>query len=181
MLKIATLISLLFLSFLSVAGTSLYESLSTLPTLGDSFEIIKAPNGIDIKSKQKFENSKGKIEPITHMELEGPFKNDRFQTLEHGIQFLGQLVQPEVDEKYQTENMVYPGLGVAVVDVNGINVGLLDYKMNREPDTYVRRAVLLSDNGLYSYTIVMHKSEPKDKVGMQLMGLVIASVNSGKL
>jgi hypothetical protein len=179
--KLIILLSLFLVSSTSAAETSLYDELGSLPMLDGLYDVVKTPNGIDLKLKETFENSQGKIEPIAHIELEGPFKNDRFQTLEQGIQYLGEIVRQEVDENYTTKNMMYPGLGIAVVDVNKTHVGLLDYKMNREPDTYVRRAVILTENGLYSYSMSMHKSEPKDKRGLHLMAIVIASVNSGKL
>lgn len=163
------------------AEGSVYENIADLEMFKESYEIVTTQTGIDIKSKKTFKNSKGNIEPITHMELEGPFKNAGFKSLEQGMNYLAQIVQPEVDVTFEVKDSIYPGLGAVIVDVNGTKVGLFEYKMSREPDTYVRRAVLFSEKGLYSYSIIMHQSEPKSKIGLNLMAVVIASVNSGKL
>lgn len=178
-------ISILYLSIISsavFAETSLYQDLSrAMENISETFEQFSTPQGIDFNSKEKFTNTKGKVEPITHMYVEGPFKDSRVNTLEKGINFTAQLIKKEVDEKFKTDNMIYPGLGVSVVDINGTKVGLLDYKVSHEPHTYSKRAVIITEKGMYSYSITMHKSEPNDKAGLHLMALLIASVNSGKL
>ncbi len=178
-----TIILFLILIFplTAFANGSVLDDVRELDFLKEAYEIATTQSGIDIKSKKTFKNSKGKIEPVTHLELEGPFGNAGFKNLEQGMNYLAQIVRPEVDEDYEVEDVIYPGLGAVIVDVNGTNVGLLEYKMNREPDTYVRRAILFSEKGLYSYSIIMHQSEPKSKTGLNLMAVVILSVNSGKL
>jgi len=181
MRQISILIFILFSQSI-LAETTLYQDISNaMKSMSDKFEQIEMQQGLDFNSKETFKNSKGKVEPITHMYVEGPLKDDRVSTLEKGINFTAQLIFKEVDANYKTENMIYPGLGVAVVDLNGTNVGILDYKVSHEPNTYGKRAVVVTEKGLYSYSISMHKSEPKDKAGLHLMTLLIASVNSGKL
>lgn len=163
------------------AENSLYDDIAALGSFQESYHIVPTQTGIDIKSKQTFKNSQGKVEPVTHMELEGPFENADITSLEKGMDFLVNLISQEVDETYQADNAIIPGLSAAIVDTNGTKVGLLNYKMNREPDTYVRRAVLFSPKGLYSYALIMHQSEEKSRTGLYLMAVVISSVNSGKL
>ena len=143
----------LILSLLSTelkAAESLYESLSKLDMLKAGFEVKKMASGIDLMSKDTFKNSKGVAESLTHMELEGPINAPNIKTLEQGLDFLVDLVQPEVDESFTGENNVIPGLDAVIVDVNGTKVGLLDYKVNHEPDTYITRAMFLTSKGLYS-------------------------------
>lgn len=175
------LVSILIIPITVFADGSVYEEVGNLGIFKEDYNIVATQNGIDIKSKNTFKNTHGKVEPITHMELEGPFGNAGFDSLEQGMNYLARVVQSEVNSSYEVEDAIYPGLGAVMVDVNGTNVGLFEYKMNREPDTYVRRAVLFSEKGLYSFSIIMHQSEPKSKTGLNLMAVVIASVNSGKL
>lgn len=175
------IIILNLVSLNAVAEKSVFDSLSELDMLTSGFEVIKMPSGIDLKSQNTFTNSKGKVEPVTHMELEGPFSPPNVKTLEQGLDLLIGIVKPEVDNTFTNQDNIIPGLDVVIVDVNGTKVGLLDYKMNREPDTFVKRAVMLTPKGLYSYALIMHKSVPKDKQGLLLMSAVIASVNSNLL
>ena len=163
------------------AEPSVFDAIQKLALFKQDYQIVKTPTGIDILSIQQFKNSKGNTESIIHMELEGPIGKGHFNRLEQGIRFLAGVVKPEVDPKHKVENPIFPGLGLTVVDINGTQVGLVDYKMNREPDTYVRRAILISSKGLYSYSLVMHQSEPKSKADFKLIALVITSVNSGYL
>ncbi len=174
----------IFITMFSVsamAEKSVYDSLSELSMLTDGFKVVEMPSGIDLKSTDTFKNSTGKVEPVTHMEFEGPFNNPNIQNLEQGMDFLVNLVKQEIDSTYVNKNNIIPGLDVVIVDVNGSKVGLIDYKMNREPNTYVKRAVMYTKKGLYSYALIMHQSQPKDKKGLLLMAAVIASVNSGAL
>jgi len=177
-------IVLLFVSLFSsniLAGETIYDSLSKLTMLTEGFDVIEMPSGIDLKSLETFKNSKGKVEPLTHLELEGPFKSSNFKTLEQGIDFIVGLIKHEVDSTVAEESNILPGLNAVIVDVNGSKVGLLDYKVNHEPNTYVKRAIMFSEKGVYSFAMSMHKSEPKSKKSLLLMSAVIDSVNSGAL
>lgn len=175
------IILLNLISVTAMAENSVFDELADLDMLTNGFEVIKMPSGIDLKSKNTFTNSKGKVEPVTHMELEGPFTPPNVKTLEQGLDLLVGIVKSEVDSTFINTNNIIPGLDVVIVDVNGTKVGLLDYKMNREPNTFVKRAVMFTQKGLYSYALIMHKSKPKDKQGLLLMSAVIASVNSSVL
>lgn len=179
--RILVLVLISIIPLTAIAEGSVYDGIAELDIFKEQYEIISTQNGIDIKSRETFKNSKGIVEPVTHMELEGPFGAAGFRNLEQGMDYLARVVRPEVDAAYDIKNQVYPGLGAVIVDVNGTYVGLFEYKLNREPDTYVRRAVLFSEKGLYSYSIIMHQSEPGSSTGLNLMTVVIASVNSGKL
>ncbi|WP_196138708.1 hypothetical protein [Aliikangiella sp. G2MR2-5] len=66
------------------------------------------------------------------------------------MSFIINLAKQEVDSSYVNKETIIPGLDAPIVDVNGSKVGLIDYKLNREPNTYVKRAVLYSEKGLYS-------------------------------
>jgi hypothetical protein len=178
--------TILYIAFFLVscgpsAVPDLYSELSTISIVKDNYEIVKTHTGIDINSKETFENSKGITEPITHLMLEGPLKYTHITDLQQGISATANVVKQEVDSTYENEQELYPGLGVDLLDFNGIQVGILNYKMSREPDTYVRRAIIYSEKGLYTYTIILHQSEPKSRVGMLLDALIIVSVNSGQL
>jgi hypothetical protein len=178
--------TILYIAFFLVscgpsAVPDLYSELSTISIVKDNYEIVKTHTGIDINSKETFENSKGITEPITHLMLEGPLKYTHITDLQQGISATANVVKQEVDSTYKNEQELYPGLGVDLLDFNGIQVGILNYKMSREPDTYVRRAIIYSEKGLYTYTIILHQSEPKSRVGMLLDALIIVSVNSGQL
>ncbi len=163
------------------ADGNLYSLLSDISLVKEKYEVVKTPTGIDLNSKDKFKNTKGKIEPVTHLMLEGPLRYKQIQNMEQAVYATANVVRPEVDIKYKNQKELYSGLGVDIVDINGTKVGIINYKMNREPKTYVRRAVTYTANGLYTFSIVMHKSKPKDKAGMLLEALLIAAVNSGKL
>jgi len=80
------------------------------------------------------------------MELEGPFNNPITKSLEQGMNFLINLVAQEVDSAYVNPNNMIPGLDAVIVDVNGSKVGLIDYKMNREPNVYPINNILQRRN-----------------------------------
>jgi len=167
------------------AEGDLYSDITEAIYSDGDFEIVRTPTGVDLFSKEKFTNSKGKIESVTHLMLEGPLHTDQISSTEDSLMATAHIVQHEVDPdfKYNPEQYqeVYPGLGAAIVDINGINVGVVKYKMNHEPNTYVNRASLHTKNGTYLFALIMHKSGPKNNEETKFMGLLIAAVNSGKL
>ncbi len=171
----------LLISYEATAETDLYSELSTIFVVKDNFYVVTTATGIDLNSKNTFKNSKGKVEPVTHLMLEGPLNYPKIGNLQQGIFATADVVKGEVDSAYKNKQELYPGLGVDLVDINGTQVGILNYKMNREPNTYVKRAIIYTSNGLYTYTIIMHQSKPKSKAGLTLMVLLIAAVNTSKL
>ena len=173
---------LLLVSAPGVAGQSLYEDLAGNRLITDGYVVKKTEYGLDLDSVATYRDVKGKTEPLTTIVLEGPF--EQFKSLDQGFLYASNMVKPEVDagnSASPAEHAVYPGLGASYVNVNGTVVAILDYKMNRVPDTYVMRTLIESRKGMYSFAITMHKSHPKDRRMLRLMAIVVASVNSGKL
>lgn len=161
------------------AGESVYDVIAGTPALTKGYVVVKTKNGIDLNSITQYTNSNGEKTSVSIIVLEGPFK--QFKTLGQGVDYLLKIIKPEVDTAYKANHPIYEGLDAAKVDIDGTTVGLFDYKLKGEPEAYVIRALMHSKKGLYSYSITMHNSHPKDKRGLRLVAIVIASVNSGKL
>lgn len=178
---IILLIATVLHSSYSYAEMDIYSYLSQTFIIKDNFEVVRTKTGIDLFSIDKFTNSKGKIESVTHLMIEGPLNYAQINDLKQALFATAEIVKPEVDENYTSENEIYPGLGVDIVDINGVEVGILNYKMNHEPNTYVKRSAIYTKSGIYLFDIIMHQSEPNSKAGLTLFALLIAAVNSGKL
>lgn len=128
-----------------------------------------------------FDCQKGKLEPVIHLELEGPMNAPKLDSLEKASLAVAKMIKPEVDPEYKNENEMYPGLSFDLVEINGSKVGFLGYKFKPEPNTYMRRAVMFWGKGVYSFAITIHLSVPENESKLLLSKFLIASINSGKL
>jgi len=162
----------------SHAENSVYTELESLETLLSRFTAARTETGIDFRSKDSFENSKGQHESVVHMELEGPFDLPQVDSVDKAARLVVNMILREVDPDYETDEMVVPGVGLQYVDINGTIVAMIDYKISHETDTHAMRSVFLSDKGMYSYTIVSHQSEPGSRDGLYLVAVVTATINS---
>jgi len=126
-------------SYDASSETDLYSQLAAVFVVKDKFVAVRTPSGIDLNSKNTFTNSKGVVEPVTHLMLEGPFNYQQIGSLQEGIFATANILKAEVDGTYKNRQELYPGLGVDLVDINKTQVGIINYKMNKEPDTYVKR------------------------------------------
>lgn len=172
---------LLFISVAVKAEGDLYSKLAEISMLTDGFEPIRTASGMDFKSEKTFKNSKGKLEPVIHLELEGPMNAPQLDSVEKASLAVAKMINPEVDPEYKNENEMYPGLSFELVDINGTKVGFLGYKFKPEPNTYMRRAVMVTEKGVYSFAITIHLSAPENESKLLLSQFLIASINSGKL
>jgi len=161
----------------------LYDELaSTMAELFDELIAVKTKHGIDFRHKETFRNSKGAVEPIVHMHVEGPLEVAGIGSLEEAIAFTAHAIRDEVDSSFNASNQYYPGLRVTTVNINNMrDVGVLTYKMSHEPDTHCSRAVIYTDNGVYSFNTTIHQYDPSKRMKMYGSGLVVTAVLSGKL
>lgn len=181
-MKLTLILIGLFFSLNVYAKDAIYNNVSTaMEIFAKSYEKIKMPQGVDYNSKETFKNSKGKVESVTHMYMEGPLKDKKVNTFEKAIDFTAHIISNEVSPDYKVKNMLSPGLGLTIIDINGFNVAVFDYKVSHEPNTYAQRAAIVTENGFYSYSITMHNAKPKDQRIMIFMAMIIASINSGAL
>ncbi len=175
------IILLIFVSIAVKAEADLYSKLAGLSMLTDGFETIRTASGMDFKSERTFKNSKGTLEPVIHLELEGPINAPQLDSLEKASLAVAKMIKHEVDPEYKNENEMYPGLSFDLVEINGTNVGFLGYKFKLEPNTYMRRAVMVTSKGVYSFAITIHLTVPENESKLLLSKFLIASINSGKL
>lgn len=179
-MKHIVLILLLFLTSLPVAASDakLYELLESSDFMGERFIAKRSPTGVDFVSK---ENIEGRAHPRFHIEIEGALPVSGATSLDDATRKVAALIAPEVDRNHPENNSVYPGLRLDVIDVNGVNVAMLQYKSTREPDTFCRRAIIFTNGNIYIATMSLHSVQENDRMGMHLVMLVIAMVNSNEI
>lgn len=167
------------------AETDLYSDIVKAVYDDGAYKVVKTPTGIDLYSNETFTNSKGKVESITHLMLEGPLRAEQITSVEEGLMATAHFVESEVDSTFKNDNdlleEIYPGLAVGMIDINGFKAGIARYKMNHEPNTLVNRAALHTEKGTYLFAMIMHQSGSENKDEMKFMATLIAAVNSGKL
>lgn len=162
----------------SLANGGVYAELESLEAISSRFNAFRTETGIDFRSRDEFDNSSGQRESVLHMELEGPFDLPQVDSVDKAAYLVVNMIRSEVDSDYETDEMVVPGVGLQYVDINGTVVAMIDYKISHEPDTFAVRAVFLSGNGMYSFTIVSHQSEPGNSDDLYLVAVVTATINS---
>src|SRR5215475_4451554 len=148
---------LLIAASLPAAGSDagLYQQLEAADFMREKFTAKRTPTGIDFESKERV-LTEGRSHPKFHIEIEGPLPVDGATSLESALERVAAVVAPEVDRTHPEKNSTYPGLGVDLVDLNGVNVAFLQYKNAREPDTFCRRAVIYTNKHIYVATMSLH-------------------------
>ena len=174
------LLSLLATTAAQGSDERLYQHLSDLDLLSGQFESRRSPTGIDFESKEKLAAG-GRSHARFHIEVEGALPVAGVDSLEGAIERVAAFLEAEVDQNHHEENPLYPGLGVDVVDLNGVNVAFFQYKNAREPDTFCRRALIYADGHVYIATMTLHSVTESDQMGMFLYALVIAMINSKEI
>jgi hypothetical protein len=161
---------------------ALYKRLMALDPMKNAFVVERTPTGVDFAGKEKVHlaGSSAKHSQF-HIEVEGPMPAHGAASLQASVELVARVISSEVDRKHTESNAIYPGLGVDIVDVNGTHVAFLQYKSAREPDTYMRRAVIYAAGNIYTVTMALHSTQENDQMGMYLPMLVIEMVNSNEI
>lgn len=185
MYKFIAIFFLLFCNSSSFAeeNTTLYEDILAQEWIYEGFEVTKTETGIDLNSVEKIKISDEVTLSEIHINLEGPFPIPEGTTLDQAMTFnINSIIQTtELNKNYEPRNKVTDGMGAIKLDVNGFEVGYLDYQVPALNMAKIRRAVIVKENRLYGFTIVFYDPNIEPKRGMVFDGLVILAVGSGKL
>lgn len=165
---------------LAADDDALYRQLASAEFMKDTFTSKRTPTGIDFNSQERIELN-GKPHSKFHLELEGALPVPGVASLEQAIVKIAELVKPEVDADHIEVHSMYPGLGVDVVNVNGVKVAFFQYKNSREPDTFNRRALLYAKGNIYIVTMSLHSVPEKDRMGMIMILLVTTMIDSKQI
>lgn len=182
--KIITM-SLLLLSCFVNAGekTTLFEDLIALDFMQEQFESKITQTGIDFDSKDKIQVTEGVSVSKVHINLEGPFTIPKGTTLDQAMSFSIESIirTTQLNKDYSPKDQVAEGVGAVKVDVNGLEVGYIEYQVPPMNMAKFRRVVIVKDDKMYVFTLAFFDPAVDVKRGMVLDMLVIAAVNSGKL
>jgi hypothetical protein len=163
----------------NASEAKLYQRLEALELMKGLFVAQRTPTGVDFVGNEQAVVS-GRKHSRFHIEVEGPIPSGA-TSLQSAVAIVSRVIEPEVDRKHPERNTIYPGLGVDIVDVNGAHVAFLQYKSSREPNTFMRRAVIYAAGKIYTVTMSLHSTDEKDRMGMYLPILVIDMVNSNQI
>lgn len=185
MSKILLIVLLLFFGNSSAAEekTTLYEDLLALEFMKERFDSKVTGTGIDFDSKDKFQTTKDMSISKIHINLEGPFPIPLGTTLNQAMEFnIDSVINTtELNKKFPKKNRVAEGMGAIKLDVNGFEVGYMEYQVPSMNMAKFRRAVIVKEDRMYGFTIVLFDPTVDKKRGLVFDMLVIAAVNSGKL
>lgn len=185
MLRKVITTSLLLLSCFVNAGedTTLFEDLIVLDFMRDKFEYKVTETGIDFDSKDKIQVTDEISVSKVHINLEGPFPIPKGTTLDQAMSFNidSILKTTQLNKDYPKKDRVAEGIGAVKVDVNGLEVGYIEYQVPPMNMAKFRRAVIVKDEKMYGFTLAFFDPSVDVKRGMVFDMLVIAAVNSGKL
>ena len=178
------LLSCLLLLALSLPATAsdatLYQRLETSGLMQGMFIAKRTPTGIDFAGKEQV-LAAGRKHSKFHIEVEGPIPAAGATSLQSAVELIARAIAPEVDRKHPERNSIYPGLGVDIVDVNGPHVAFPQYKSSKEPDTFIRRAVIYAPGKIYTATMSLHSAKEDDRAGMYLPLLIMEMVTSNEI
>ena len=163
--------------------TTLYEDILALEFMHKDFDSKKTDTGVDFDSKDKVKVTEEIIVSKIHINLEGPFPIREDTTLN---QVMNQNINSifsttELNKEYIPKDKVAEGMGAVKVNVNGLEVGYLDYQVPSMNMAKVRRALIIKNNKLYGFTISLFDPNVNPKRAMVFDMLIIAAINSGKL
>jgi len=182
--KIQLLLCLLFLSpLVSAEEETLYDHILDLSWVYEGFSVTKTATGIDLDSEDKIKVSDETELSKIHINLEGPFPIPEGTTLDQATNFnINSVINTsQLNKEYSKENRVADGIGAIKVDINGTKVGYVEYQIPSMNMAKFKRAIVLSEKGIYGFTMVFFDPNVEIKRGMIFDMLVIAAVNSGKL
>ena len=83
--------------------------------------------------------------------------------------------------EYPEKNRVTDGIGAIKLELNGMEVGYIEYQVPSMNMAKFKRAIIIKDKKMYGFTMIMFDPNLDKKRGMVFDMLVIAAVNSGKL
>ncbi len=180
---------LLLFCFLCFSSSSmaeeknLYDYILELDWIYKGFEVTKSDTGVEFDSNEKIRISDDVVLSEIHINLEGPFPLTEGTTLEQAMNrnVASILNTTELNKEYQPKHQIAEGIGGIKLELNGFEVGYLDYQVPAMNMAKIRRAILVKDNRLYGFTIVFYDPSIDPRRGMIFDSFVIAAVNSGKL
>ena len=185
MLKTITIaLSLVFSSFVNAdEKTTLFEDLIVLDFMKEHFDSKSTDTGIDFDSKDKIQITDEISLSKIHINLEGPFTIPKGTTLDQAMSFnIDSIIKTtELNKDYPTKDRVAEGIGAVKVNVNGLEVGFIEYQVPPMNMAKFKRAVIVIDDKMYGFTLAFFDPTIGVKRGMVFDMLVIAAVNSGKL
>lgn len=166
-----------------LANDDLYSHLLEANLPGASWQAHRTNYGIHYSSAETTRNSKGeKISSVT-LDIEGPAavspELDIKDVLTSNIDNI--LKTTAINEKFQPAYPVRKGMGATVVNINGENVGFIEYEVPSNKMIYVRHGLILKNGKLYTLTMLFFDPKADRKMGMAMETLMIAAINSGKL
>ena len=180
-MKYLSYLLLIFASLpLAASDAKLYQRLQAFPLAEKHFVATRTSTGVDFSSKEEILIG-GRNHPKFHIEVEGPLPAGGATSLQSAVELIAQVVGSEVDRDHKEENTIYPGLGVDIVDVNGVHVAFLKYRSSREPETFLQRGVIFASGKIYTVTMSLHSVEENDRMGIYLPMLIIEMVNSEEI
>jgi len=174
--RIFLLLLICMSAVVSAEEVSIYDDLLSIKWLTQDFEVTETEYGIDFDSEDKVEVSDGLVLSRIHTNLEGPFPIPDGTTIDQAINWnIDYIVSTaDLNKDYPTENRVAEGVGAVKVDVNGFEVGYIDYQVPSMNMAKIKRAVLVSDKGMYSFTRIFFDPDVEEKRGMFFDALIIA-------
>lgn len=182
--NIVITLSLFFAGFVQAAAeTSLYEDLLSLEFMNEQFESKVTETGIDLDSKDKIQVTEEISVSKIHINLEGPFPIPEGTTLDQAMNFnIDSIIRTtELNKDYPKKDRIAEGIGAVKVNVNGLEVGYIEYQVPSMNMAKFRRAIIVKDKKMYGFTLAYFDPSVDVKRGKVFDALIIMAVNSGKL
>ncbi len=195
MRKIVLAISIILITFLPLGSTArgiahVYGDMLAMDFMKSQFTYEATNVGVNFYSKDKVNLSNTVTASKVALYLEGPFPVPEGTTLEQVVAFHIETIMAtsELNKNYPQHNRVADGIGATIVNMNGTNIGILDYQLPElsltNPSNAMaifRRAVIVKDNKMYGFTIAINDLSIDEGRIMVLDMLVITALKSGKL
>lgn len=162
---------------------TLYDHILGLNWVFEGFDVTRTETGIDLDSEDTIKISDEKELSKVHINLEGPFPIPEGITLDQAINFnINSIIgTSKLNPDYPKENRVADGVGAIKVDVNGTEVGYVEYQIPNMNMAKFKRAIIVSEKGMYGFTMAFFDPSVEKKQGMVFDMLIIAAVSSGQL
>ncbi|MFC2129928.1 hypothetical protein ACFLSQ_00690 [Bacteroidota bacterium] len=139
--------------------------------------------GLHFSSKDQIENSKGQMISAVTLDMEGPVETPEGVTTKDAVEDnLDNILRTTpVNPHFKPSFPIGEGFGGAIVDINGQEVGFIEYEVLSDNIIFVRHGIIIKEQKMYAFTMIFFDPKVDRKKGMYMEMLIIAAVNSGKL
>ena len=162
------------------ARANLYEKLYSAAYMQTRYVPTKDEFGLTFSSKEKVPLD-GAEHSLYHIEIEGPQIVKGAKSLQDVGDWLTPMLAQFADTSYEPENPVSRGVGLTVVEINGVPVAIFDYMNKTDAGSRSEAAVLFSEDRFYLVTMTSHANKKPDQASGALVMLLIDMINSGHI